>query len=328
MSETRDNGNGKPDRTPAEGVAYTESLPAIELSPVIWEKFTVHETPVPDAGQVWRLQWQGLVALAVIDSRREPGFVSALPLSEDPQFASDSDLILTQTESSLAMPLMVQVPLEMVVRQRVLDRCLGRLEDQAWQDLRQLRNAFVHSGSSGLPLGRVGPPVTHELDERLAYRIEQREFHSGLVFAEWYVRPSRGEDNVADLLARYLNDRKTTPKDLARVTGIAVQTLMRIVWGESPDLTESERTSLAEVLEIPLHDFAARSAEILPDELLNLLDSPRERVRIARWSETWSTDDVQTRRRMAHELIGARRRAKSMSVDEWLRLLEERFPRG
>jgi hypothetical protein len=54
----------------ASGVG-AEALPVIEVTPQLWEAFAAWDVPDPDSGQVWRLRWNDVVALAVIDLRRD-----------------------------------------------------------------------------------------------------------------------------------------------------------------------------------------------------------------------------------------------------------------
>lgn len=297
----------------------------IQAARELWERFTAWETPDPEAGQVWRLQWSDVVVLAVIEPRKDPRTFSALPLSEDPQFATDSDLILEPDESPLGMPAMVHVGLEMVLHQRVLDRCLGRIAEQAWKDLLQLRAAFVRSEPSGLPLGRVGPPVTHELDERLQYRAEQREACMPLAFAEWYVPPAGR--TAADLIGAWLKENKLSPADLAGRSGVPVQALLELLREEAVDLTESQLGHLASALGVDADELRAALAERLPYELVDVLDAPPQKARVSLCGERWATREPETRRRMARQLASLARRAKRMTAAEWSRLLEQHFPR-
>ncbi len=302
-----------------------EALPVIEVTPQLWEAFAAWDVPDPESGQVWRLQWNDIVALAVIDPRRDPETFSALPISEDPQFATDSDLILEPEESPLSTPVMVEVALEMGLHRRVLDRCLGRLGAGAWEDLRRLRNAFIHSESSELPLGRVGPPVTHELDDRLQYRSEQREAYAPLVFAEWYkAPPSKGTG--AELLGGRLQELGLSPKGLADASGLSVPVIVQLLREEGPSLGQPELERLARALGLDIQKLQASLAERFPGELVEALDAPRQKARIYKRCEKWQSDEAETRRRMARSLCRRARRAKQMTVRDWSRLLEEQFP--
>jgi transcriptional regulator with XRE-family HTH domain len=308
----------------ASGVG-AEALPVIEVTPQLWEAFAAWDVPDPDSGQVWRLRWNDVVALAVIDLRRDPQTFSVLPISEDPQFATDSDLILEPGESPLDMPAMVGVALEMVLHRRVLDRCLGRIGARAWGDLRRLRNAFVHSEPSELPLGRVGPPVTHELDDRLQYRSEQREAYAPLVFAEWYEAPA-SKGTGAELLGGRLQELGLSLKGLADASGLSVQVLVQLLREEAPPLGQRELERLARALSLDIQKLRSSLAERFPDELVEALDKPEQKARIYKWCEKWQSDEAESRRHMARSLSSRARRAKQVTVRDWSHLLEEQFP--
>jgi hypothetical protein len=294
------------------------------LNPDLWHVFTAWNTPEPEAGQVWRLRWDDTAALAVIDRRGDVRTLSALPLTEDPQFATDSDLILTADESPLGIEAMVEVALEMVLHRRVLERCLGQIGEAAREDLWRLRNAFVHSEPSGLPVGRVGPPVTHELDDRLQYRSEQREAHASLVFAEWYTPPAR--EAAGDLVRRRLRELGLSPAKLAETAGIPIQAIIELTRGSLPSLQDSDIVSLAERLVVDPTELQSALVERLPDELVDAVDLPRHKARACAWSERWQVDESTARRKMARSVVRLALRAKKMDVADWSRLLEEKFP--
>lgn len=312
-------------RAVADGDREDRSLASVEVTPALWEAFTDWSVPEARGGQIWRVQWKDSAALAVVEPRRDRSTVSALPLSEDPQFATDTDLILQPDETPLGIPLMAEVALEMVLHQRVLDRCLGSLEESALNDLRRLRNAFVHSQPSGLPIGRVGPPVTHELDERLQYRSEQREMHALLIFADWYQAPGAGT-SAAELVRRCLAGRKWSLQQLADASGVSVQELLRIRRGEYLALSGEQMNNLAKALDVAPEELEAALAERLPPEVQEAIDHPHHKARVYTWAEKWNLDEVEARRRIGRSLIAMLRRAKQMSVAEWSRLLEEQFP--
>jgi hypothetical protein len=247
-----------------------------------------------------------------------------LPLIEDPQFATDADLILGPDESPLNLAAMVEVALEMVLHRRVLERCLGSIGEAAWKDLRQLRNAFVHSGPSGLPIGRVGPPVTHELDDRLQYRSEQRVALEPLAYAEWYVPPQK--EWAGDLVRRRLRELGITPFELAEMTGIPVQVVIELTRGRVPPIEGSDVEELARCLEIDAASLQSALIERLPEELVEAIDHPHHKARLYAWSEQWEMDEPTTRRRMAGSVARLSLRAKRMGVADWSRLLEEHFP--
>jgi transcriptional regulator with XRE-family HTH domain len=324
VENPEDHGRAEGSLPPQQEFPASRQLPPAELNPNLWDAFTSWEAPEPEAGQVWRLRWDDTVALAVIDRKGDGRTVSSLPLTEDPQFATDSDLILTPDESPLRSAAMVEVALEMVLHRRVLERCLGQIGKAAWDDLRQLRNAFVHSEPSALPVGRVGPPVTHELDDRLLYRSEQREAHAPLVFAEWYTAPQK--EAAGEFVRRRLKELALSPAQLAEASGVPIQAIIELTRGRLPLLGEPDVAKLAEGLSVDPTELQSTLLERLPDELVDALDLPRHKARTYVWAERWEMDEPTARRNMARSVARLSLRAKKMEVADWSRLFEEQFP--
>lgn len=325
MQAERSGGQGLPDRGDhsARETRTSSEPPVVRLTPHVWEVMEHRATREVGEGQIWRLQWLDTVALAVVLPRRDASEVVVFPVTEDPQFATDYDLVLEPHETPFAAKLLVQVPLEMVVHERVLERWLGQIEEAAWKDLLRLREAFKRSEPTDLPEGRVGAPVADELDERLQYRAEQREAHAPLQFSDWLPspEPNSGPD-VSEAVRAWLAQPGRTPKELGQLSGIPVKKLVRLTRDEPVDLTSSELVRLGEALG---QDVSIPS-EHYPEALVKTLDDPR--LRECTWAAAarWDTDEADARKRVARHLVGAPRRTRGeMTRQDWERLLLRTF---
>lgn len=324
MHAERPGGQGLPDREEVSAREAQESEPpVIRLTPAVWEVMRERDVREIGEGQIWRLQWLDTVALGVVLPRREAAEVVVFPLTEDPQFATDYDLVLEPDETPFGTKVLVQIPLEMVVHERVLERWLGQIEETAWKDLLRLREAFKRSETPDLPEGRVGPPVVDELDERLLYRTEQREAQAPLQFSDWLPSPEPSSaSDVRDIVRRWLAQPGREPKELQRLSGVSVQKLVRLTRDAPVDLTSSEVMRLGEALG---RDVSSPS-EHYPEELVETLDDPRLRPCVWAAAARWDTDEADARRRVARHLVGAPRRTTGeMTREDWERLLIRTF---
>lgn len=255
--------------------------------------------------------------------------ITALPIGEDVQFATNYDLILRSEESQLRMPLMIQVALETGVGSFVLERCLGTIHDSAVKDLATLRVSFARGEPSDLPSGRVGPPVTNELDERLQYRSSQREMFAPLSLAQWVGSIDDEPVAVGDLLSKEI--AKTGPsvalRTMSEATGVPIGDLVRLWREEGASLDDMQATTLADLLGVEAASLmASLSGQPAPSELIEVMNRPTQRPRFFHYAQEWQLDESQTRRRMARKLVATKRRAREMSDVDWERLLKEHFP--
>ena len=274
---------------------------------------------------MWRLCWNDDCSIAVIYLHGEDASVTAFPLAEDVQFATNYDLILQADESPLGMPFMIQVGLESGIGRYVLERCLGAIGESAARDLSTLRAAFATGETSNMPLGRVGPPLTNELDERHQYRSAQREMFAALSLAEWVESINEGAAPVSELLDKKVREsgRSAAFKEISDATQIPLQDLVRL-WQRRGTLDRTMASSLASYFDV--ESTQLQLGEPPPPQLVDVMNHPNHKRRFHHYSNEWRANESETRRRMARTLVGARKRAKELSVQDWERLLEEHFP--
>lgn len=279
-------------------------------------------------GQIWRLCWNDECSIAVLHPRTDGNQLTAFPVSEDIQFATEHDLVLQSEESSLGMPLMIQVALEAGVGRFVLERCIGTLSNSAIEDLASLRATFAGGESSGLPLGRVGPPVTHELDERLQYRAAQRDMFAAFSFAQWLESVDDEVIAVGDLISEKISQsgRTIAIKEMNQATGISINDLVRLWRDEGAAVDDKQVAALADFLGADASSVIRSLSGEVPPPLIEVMDHPTQKPRFYRYSQEWQLDEAQTRSRVARTLVSAKRRAKQMSGLDWERQLEEHFP--
>lgn len=296
------------------------------VSEGLWQAFSDFNIPALASGQVWRLCWNEECSIAVIYLHGEGASVTAFPITEDVQFATNYDLILQAEESALDMPLMIQVGLESGIDRFVLERCLGAIGETAASDLSTLRAAFARREVADMPLGRVGPPLTNELDERHQFRSRQREMFATFSLAEWLQSFSDESEPVSELLERKVREsgRSAAFKEISDATSIPLQDLVRL-WQRRGTMDKTMASSLASYFDLEstqLQDLGERP----PPELVDVMNHPRHKRRFHHYSQEWHAHETETRRRIARTLVGTRKRAKELSAQDWERLLEERFP--
>lgn len=299
------------------------------VNETLWKAFSDFHTPFLATGQVWRLCWNEDCAIAVICLHGKDDSLTALPMTEDVQFATNYDLVLQANESPLGMPSMIQVALESGIGPFVLERCLGSIGDDAARDLADLRASFVLGEDSPHPLGRVGPPISNGLDERLQYRSAQREAFAPIALAEWVECMDDTPVPVADLMSKKIPTREPSPalRQMSAATGIPIKDLVRLWRSEGGSLDHEQATLLADFLDVERSSLlASLSGGRVPRGLVDAMNHPTQKPRLYRYAHEWKMDEAETRRRIAMTLIGTKKRAGELSSDDWERLLEDHFP--
>jgi hypothetical protein len=296
------------------------------VSEELWQAFSDFNTPALASGQIWRLCWNEDCSIAVIYLHDEDASITAFPVTEDVQFATNYDLILQAEESALGTPSMIQVGLETGIARFVLERCLGAIGESAANDLSTLRAAFARGETADMPLGRVGPPLMNELDERHQFRLVQREMLAVFSLADWLDSFNQEATPISELLDKKVRDsgRSAAFKEISDATSIPLQDLVRL-WQRRGTMDKAMASPLASYFHLEstqLQDLGDRP----PPELVDVMNHPSHKRRFHRYSQEWHADESETRRRIARTLVGARKRAKELSAQDWERLLEERFP--
>jgi hypothetical protein len=175
----------------AAGVRLGDWTQRLSTAPVIrWQETRPARVTF---GQIWltassldvaESRYQGLERIPVLtldNLRDEDGhaWVTAVPLTTDTDSATEVDLLLQPTESSLNIPLRVLFRLQTILERRQLDTCVGELTDIGGALLRQVLDGDA-------PPTRFGPPLEAAEDPRLT--ADQRTAQVIGVLGGWYLR--------------------------------------------------------------------------------------------------------------------------------------------
>ncbi|HUF85128.1 MAG TPA: hypothetical protein VMQ81_11110, partial [Acidimicrobiia bacterium] len=131
--------------------------------------------PDPRPGQLWRLEWEGTVALGVLTSVTER-MVDVAPVGDDPEFADPATVICAEP-SPVGYPIGIWVGLERAVPRVVLDLPIAALQPAKLGLVLDVR----HRLRTGRPLpsdDALGAPLVDSADmtdPRIAYRLELEE---------------------------------------------------------------------------------------------------------------------------------------------------------
>ncbi|MGH8930023.1 MAG: hypothetical protein ACRDZO_05145 [Egibacteraceae bacterium] len=300
--------------------------------------------PVPQAHQLWRLEFEGTVSLAYVyavdlDSRTARVF----PVGEDPELADAATVAATPDETPLVLPLGIWVALERSVPLVVFDRPLrpaaGAADeglaavdtsglDASAPDLRAAVEAVRRSLRSGEPLGippsRVGPPILSELDPRLEYRsLLAAELDRLADVAE--LRAVETCDTHEPSLARLLRDAELTPDDLMTPLGIGPAEA-RCLFRDTLPLRPGEVSAVADLAGVPVKQV--RDAAPKPRASLRLkLHEPHRRRQIRRHADARKVSEVDARWAALRSVMAAAMRTSEQGRrdPDWDTLLDDFF---
>lgn len=307
------------------------------------------DRPDPRPGQLWRLEWDGTVALGVLTSVTD-GMVDVAPVGDDPDFADPATVVCAEP-SPVGYPIGVWVGLERAVPQVVLDLPIAALRPEELDLVLDVR----HRLRTGRPLpsdDALGPPLVDSADmtdPRIAYRLDLEEPLTQL--AEVFVLVETVEmpvhDDAADRrgfgLSLIAADEATSKPPTPQTAGTVEQlfeggevpaavrealTLSRqeyisLVRGDLP-LTGGEVETLASLLQRPATEIASLLPVADPDLLVCLHELPGRRD-VERKAATEGTTHAEARRAVVRDVAGARRRQRSAGRTDWRKILDDYF---
>jgi len=227
-----------------ENLQDVESVPIAILDDIVPE--------MPDQGEIWRLVWDEITALAVI-WRVDLDRLSVLPVIDLADADEWSALLHPEVTGRLG-ELAVSVALETAVPWSVLSACVTNLADT--DSIRSLRTAFRSDSPS---TARRGDAVRSPLDERLVGLEATAEIFSDLANATWATVP-------AGPAAAYMGFEKLTD------IGIETNRALAMVRGGSP--TDDE----ASLIKAETGVWPAVSA--VDEKLRRAIDQPRRKAAI------------------------------------------------
>lgn len=282
---------------------------------------------VPQAHQLWRLEFEGTVGIVYVysvdpDSRTARAF----PVGEDPEMADAATVAAMATETPLGLPLGIWVALERSIPLVVFDRPLGM--DATAPDLRTavevVRRSLRSGEPPGLPSARVGSPIFSELDPRVEYRSHLAEQLDRLAdVAELLSAETCDTDEPS--LAWLLRETNLTPADLMAPLRIGPAEATCLFRDTFP-LRPREVTVIADLAGVPAEQV--RDAAPRPRASLRLkLHEPHRRLQIRRRAEARKVSEVDARWVALRSVMAAAMRtsAQGRRDPDWDTLLDDFF---
>ena len=270
----------------------------------------------PQAGQLWRAEFQSEVALVFLHRVDEDEQMAAMiPVGEDWQYADAATVIVD--DNPLGQALGLWVAAERMVSLVVLDRPLGTLSAQVKQDVTAVRRWL----RSGAPHGvdDVGSQIVSDADERIRYRHALTEPLDRLATA---LEPT--PDASAESLKDLVRERGLQAGDVADTLRWERHDALELLRGQRT-LTSPEILRLAPLLETDAATVAALAPQ--PDvELLKAAHSPRQRRKARDWANRRDVSEADARHRaVAAAMKMARRSRPGDGAPDWYRLLDDFF---
>ncbi len=142
------------------------------------------QRPEPKPGQIWALTEEAGMPNPVVCliGKISGNATAALKLAEkgSAQMATDRDLILSEDESDIDMPIMVECWNRLEVHPRFLSHCLGTLPDHVLFEIKRISAAHTQEIITNPAIGRVGLPIRYPGDVRIRFQEQERAFVSTL----------------------------------------------------------------------------------------------------------------------------------------------------
>lgn len=289
------------------------------------KSYDFNATPRP--GDLWRLEWSGIVALVfvyAVDETRERAKV--IPVAEDVAYADAATVVVESGVSPLDFPLCVWVGLERVVPLIVFDRPLGSLGAIAG-DVTAVRSWLRTGKSAELGTSRLGAAVHNDLDPRITYRHAVSTPLDALAAVQDLLREQEvaAAEQADTRLSQLLRQAEVEPSMLATALQWPRQQAQALYRDTRP-LSNAEADVIAALLDMDPADIAA-AAPLVPVALLVKVHTPPRRRDAQRWAETHDTTAVDARWRATAGAMSASKRTLTGRTGEpdWDQLLDDFF---
>jgi hypothetical protein len=295
-------------RVPSDLLAAAAAVAAPPaLLAAVWRS-AESEPPDPIPGQIWRLLWDDLSALAVILEVGGDGLLVA-PISIDPPVGDDRALVLDETVTVLGVAVAVWVGLARRIPTHVLDLYLDSLETEVKEALVRLRREV--DGNMRLPAHTsLGQPVTSPFDAAADVEATLGDALDDLAAAAWVPNERAERRTLKEVLGPTFDLGA-----LKSVLGVSLPAVWEIVRGRAP-FTAAQARALAR--------FAGVSeAEVLatvpppPRELVREIDHPRWRPELHQLRRHRSLSDSAVRRDVAYGTLMMAARQTGVEAPSW-----------
>lgn len=266
--------------------------------------------PDPERGQLWRLEYAGNAALAVVWVASTTT-VSVMPVSEDPTYQDAHTVVFTQTPLHSAIG--IWPSLEASVPTWVLDRCLGQLESEPLVESRHAFRTQLQDPSSP-------PPPDHSWSDLNRYRDQLANRLEPFIALSWAdERPTvDGTSTLHDLL----RNRDLDLQWLGSHLGIEEPHRAFLVWEGKRSLDDREAAVLATELNVDAADLRSISRNV-PIELRAQTIRPRYRPQVQQWATLRALGEADARERIEEHTMALAARSTGDDIERWQALLEQ-----
>jgi hypothetical protein len=279
------------------------------------------QSPQPQPGQMWRLEWAGTAATVVLMDVR--GYdIDVVPVAFDPEYADEYTLLIPADLSPIQIPLALWVALRTKVRKEILDRYLGNID--RLDDIDQLYRAFLAGHAVCQTLG-IGAPISSPADVRWQYRDHLVSMLAKLADIRWAFT---SEPDLEDppTLGALVHAAGISSREVADVLDMDAPEVSELLAGNR-DFDHEQARHLARLLGQPVQAVLAARPR-LPGGLLSLLATPRWRAVIRNQARETGRSETELRyetawqvKQMAARITGA----SPAGGHDWERLLREQF---
>ena len=271
-----------------------------------------HFEDAPAPGQMWRLEFDGTAAPAVVAEVTEEALV-VWAVGEDIEFADAATVLVD--DSLLGIGLGVWTSLEFAVPRFTAERRLADLEPATFDELVSVRDRMLHNEP---PIG-AGAAFTSDLDPRLAYRDQ--------LAAPFTAFTQLAQDLVSNQASRrslrpLLDEAGLRPAALSEL-GFAPDELQALsrdqLW-----LDDEEVVRIAIAAEQPTEYVVAHTPQP-PLDLVVALHRPQHRTQVARDAAKRSIPEVVARREATRGVWAQQRRTTGRGEPDWDAAIDSYF---
>lgn len=270
-----------------------KALAAVQLPPAARAQWA-ELPPPPTKGQIWRARWEHTASLVlVLEATRST--VRVAVVTAEPDLADDTAIVLATDTTPLGAPLAVWDRIARTVPTCTLDRFVGTL------------------AATVLLAGVRASEAVSPLDRRVEERARIEDLLDFLGSAAWAL-PS--EHSISELL-----EQTGMRSNLLDIPGLDTQEALLIARGQRP-VSTLLAGSLAALTDVPASVWLQANPQ-LPVALVEELDQPAARMRIAALARSRGNDEPEEMRATAYDLFAlAARQTGPEHAPDWHQRLE------
>lgn len=281
----------------------------------------------PAPGEVWRLEFSGEAALALVLERTDDTLLVAA-VGDDPAYADAATLLLDKDESPTGYAVGVWMSVTAHAPDFVADRLLGELSGELFDMATQLYGWVTYDLACDVPADRRGRAVTGDPDPVVDYRVLLRDdLDQTIQPAIELIRESdrttqAHEEQGGQSLGDLLRQADVRPRELAKALGWPRLRAQRAYEGLVL-LSGAELEVVANLVRQPANTVAAAAGEP-PPALVVAVHRPKARANVHTLAEREEVPDPVARAEAIEGAVAMRTRAVGTTT-EWEQVLDDYF---